>query len=248
MCKKKYSENMQKLLREFSFRIDFYSMPAFKDEYVEMVRKYVGDVFFEERVLSEEERQIVDVDTISDNLKITIEDIISKRNYIFRGIDFSGVLGELYVSPYYILVRFLPQQGHAFDAHCLDCLPELFKEKFLKNKVNILNLYCITRHECNLFKKDIWQVLDVDAFPQIDLNTFSAGRYADSQQGKNCFVDVIRDLRSGVVEDETLRRFINVVIYTMAQPLSRENIYDTILTSDTMLQESLGEVAKCFKE
>ena len=66
MCKTKaYTENMDAMNESVAFRFDFYSMPSFKNNFVELLRKNLPVQQFTERLLTEEEKQKINIDAIS---------------------------------------------------------------------------------------------------------------------------------------------------------------------------------------
>lgn len=91
------------LLSSLSFRVTFYSRPNFFDSF--LATKIEADSF-KRRLMSEEERQRIDIDSASIELDNSIDEIVAQQIYIFYGVPMGGFKADLYVSPFFLFIDF----------------------------------------------------------------------------------------------------------------------------------------------
>ena len=86
MCRKKYNnEVMGSYLTEVSFRLVLFSLPQFRESMVAMFTdKFPNATNFEERTITEEEQQFIDIDAVAYDLEIPLIDVLRKKTYVFR--------------------------------------------------------------------------------------------------------------------------------------------------------------------
>ena len=245
MCEKKpYSQKMKALRKSISFRLDLYSLPDFKEKYLSEMGEISNN--YRDSILSESERQMVDIDTIAYNLGETIETIAEKKVYYFTNVVFDkdkNVTGLVIISPYYIYVQ----------VNCIDGTitePSIEKIKsFLFNKVlepvtTSKFFTCQVYHYKQAKKEELDSIIDKDAFKSIDVPI--NGRYADEYtvNGKD---------REQI--DTTLIRYLqlykddlyDVLVQTMLSIPLHDDIgnYDQNII-DRMISISEQETSRCF--
>lgn len=97
-----YSEDCS----EVSFRVDFYSRKDFIAKFQSIANDIIGE--FSERLLTDEEGQRIDVNSVAANLENSTNEIMDKKAFIFRWADDSTEndweITQVIVSPYFIFV------------------------------------------------------------------------------------------------------------------------------------------------
>ena len=105
MCKiKKCGQLQQKFATAMYVRVEYFSLPGYLKGFSEKKRDYlVGDLKgkIAERPLTQVEQQIVDVDDISNDLDVTIEELISRNVYVFSDLQVGSQKAKLFVSHYF---------------------------------------------------------------------------------------------------------------------------------------------------
>lgn len=245
MCRKAHTAEMNEFLKYVSFRIDLFSLPRFKDEYVNWVANTFKTKDFAERILTLQERQIVDIDTIASSLGLPIEDIASKRAFVFKSIDVEGQKAKLYITPYFVCVRLVLEDSEVKDLEKqqIGTIASLFKNEAMDNLADIQDVFCMTSHFCRINREEIKEVLDTDAFPEIDPDTFDGINYSDS----SIYDDIKINLNRIIICDrETDDRYpYNVFVSTTATPIAN-NTRSMNELLEMMYKMSLDESARCF--
>lgn len=243
MCKKEYEQRMNEFLKSVSFRIEFFSLPTFKDPYLDHLTKVCPGYHFKERPLSQSEWQIIDLDTIAMDLDVPIVNIAEDKNFVFDNIIVGGLKSTVFVSPYYIFVHIPIEQGNSIGETLESDLNLIFDSELLQ-KTQIQKKSCIVYHYLNITPSDLFnrKVLDKDAFPQIYPDEIYTGRYSDSHQTENGIEQtLVRDIERGQDIDTK-------AIYLSVSITSISTIDNSITESyQQMYNLALKEAARCFK-
>lgn len=234
---------MDEFFNSISFRVEFFSLPTFKDSYVSYLAKVFQGVPFKETILGQSEWQQIDVDTIAMDLDIPIVNIMEHKNYIFDEIFVGGLKSKVYISPYYIFI-YIPISHTDVIGDTLEAdLHRILDKDCLKN-TQIQKISCIVNHYLNipspeLFKSD---VLDTDAFPQIDPDKINMGRYSDSHQTEDGIqLRLIRDIDRGRDKQTDADYFSINITSVSTKNKSDDEAYKYLLDL------ALEETASCFK-
>lgn len=249
MCKTKaYTENMDAMNESVAFRFDFYSMPSFKNNFVELLRKNLPVQQFTERLLTEEEKQKINIDAISYTLDNSIEEIISKKIYKFEQFHMANCMAELYIGPYFLFLYLKRKREEQVRLKELDTVFNLLKSK--SSELNLLNTTCILSFNKYLGENDLWKIFDKDAFPSLDTETMTVGRYADSHLYGNMNVELVRVLSKGFYEKEDGEVidpcfYVNIIANGTIPQLSLQSDDFPIILSK-LFNQSQNEATKCF--
>ena len=241
MCKKDYTQAMNNYLREVSFRLVFYSLPQFKDKFIE---EFVGlfpegNKNYKEDVLMDVELQTVDVDAIAADLGYPIVDVARARTYVFDNVTIANQMATVYVNPYYVYVNVHMNEGEkSFSDDFINDLNKIFGCKALE-KCAIKQFYCLTSHSCELEQVELNEVLDLKAFPQMDWERLGGAVYVDNYKNGDYSVDLKR-IVGRMIENKVM-----VTIQTSTRIESGEEVY---VDYKDMYDASLNEVARCFND
>lgn len=242
---------MNEFLNYVSFRIEFFSLPTFKDKYV----VYLANEFRsipKERALNQAEMGLVDVDTIAGDLDLPLVTIAEEpKNYVFDDIIVGGLNSTVFVNPYYLYI-YIPIDKDNVDKISEDTLESDVKHIFnmdeLKDVAQIQNASCIVNHNLNITPEDLskGEVLDMDAFPQIYPNNINTGRYSDSHQTENGIQQIlIRDIFKGLeIDTNKISLFVSITSSSTYDDSIIENFDENY---QELLNLALNEAARCFK-
>ena len=244
MCRKKYDNNiMGKYLTEVSFRLALFSLPQFKEELIEVFTKnFPYATKFEERIITEEEQQVIDIDAVAYDLEIPLIDIMNKKTYIFRDVMIGQKKSIVYINPHYVFIRTLLGEGEMIDRNYLAKLNCILNPEIL-TKNSPRKFYCLTTHYCELPIEKIGEVMDLEAFPKIDWDNYGGGNYVDNYVNECCSIDLKRIMER--YEDENMPYAI-IHILSSAY-IDTFDINAMTETCHAMYEHSLTEVARCFK-
>lgn len=243
---KTYTEQINQLNEFNAFRIDFFSVPSFKNEFVESIGKIIGPAPFQERLLTEEEKQKIDIDSIVDNLDNSIEEIISKKIYKFYDFEICNISSELYISQYYLFL-YLDCKGNKMGLNgYLSKVSEIFNAlnafstKLTPQKVSLINTYHTLIDENSL-----WSVFDREAFPLVESANLVNGRYADQHLYESMSINLIRDIRKGSNDKNKTMFDINITSYATSD-ISSINDTDFQEIFKDMQTNAQIEATRCF--
>lgn len=241
MCKKDYNEHMAQSLKVVSLRFDYFSMPNFKAEFVTLLRSAFGDnTRFVEKTLGETDLSLIDTDTVAYNLDTTIEDVTSRKSYIFDVVLDNSNL-TIYVHPLFLFVLFNDISPNGIDQG-LNSVAGLVNCQQFKKNVDLGNINLTISHNINCLRDTISNYIDGDAFPSIDFKDteYKGGRYAEQLKKKDSTILLIRNISF----DEKEMAYIDIQTQASPDDLNLERLTET---THSMLDESLKEIAKCLK-
>lgn len=95
-------------LGALSFRVTFYSRPNFISNFLS---NEIEAENFQCRLMSEEERQRIDIDSVSIELGNSIDEIVAQQIYIFYGAPLGGLKADIYVGPFFLFID-VDTSGH----------------------------------------------------------------------------------------------------------------------------------------
>lgn len=241
MCKKDYNEHMAKSLKVVSLRFDYFSMPNFKDEFVTLLKNmFKGNTRFVEKLLGETDMSLIDTDTVAYNLDTTIEDVTSRKCYVFEVI-FDDCLMTVYIHPMFLFVNFQNSVIAKVNEY-FNLIRNLVNQPQFKDNVNLFNITLTISNEIYCQRTEILSYIDRDAFPTIDFidTEYKGGRYAEQLKKKVCSIILIRNISF----DENDDAHIDIQAQASPDDLNLDRLSET---THSMLEESLKEIAKCLK-
>lgn len=227
-----------------SVRIDYYSLEDFREVFFKAIQGRLGELSFEKRTLTEEERETVDVDSISNNLAITIEDIINNRCIISGPFTQNGQTYNIIVGSHFLFCNSIVTYYAKAIENVIVGFRDILNLAGYGNYVSLNMLTC--RTECGLFIErpgDLGLVFEEEFFPNTFKNLKNA-RYVDSFEDNGVSVDLLREYRKGV--DETDGRKVHRFWVESFASIPCKNI---VLEKEISLALKTGEiyVEKCFK-
>jgi len=242
MCRKKYEKRMNEFLYSVSFRVTFFSLPSFMNDYISTLAELNPEVNYREIAISQAEGQIIDIDSIALDLDIPIVNLLEQKSYLFENLIFGGVKGNVYVSPYYIYINIPLDENDVIGDTLGTDIERILSPKYLE-KTQIQELECKVNHYLKVKPADFLKagVLDTDAFPQLYPEEINTARFSDSHtsaDGNN--LKLIREISNGkdLDTDESLLA-VNIISIaaTKTANCNFNNLYEQALT----------ESARCFK-
>lgn len=243
MCdKKSYSLKMKAMRKSISFRLDMYSLPDFKEKYLAKMGEISNS--YREGVLSESERQMVDIDSAAYNLGETIETLAEKKVYYFSDVVFDkgeGITGVVIVNPYYLFIQVNCVNGE-ITKQCIEKIKSLLFDEVLENVTTSKFFTCQVYHYKRVGKEEIDTVIDKNAFKSI--NVPINGRYADEYtvSGKE-LIDTTLVRYMQLVED----KYYDILVQTLLNIQLQDDIsnHDKGII-ERMIKISEQETSRCF--
>ena len=220
-----------------------FSLPQFKEELTEMFSKnFPHATKFEERIITEEEQQIIDIDAVAYDLEIPLIDVIQKKTFIFRDVMIENVRLIVYINPYYVFIRAILDENEMISLDYFKML-NLILDPSILNKNAPRKFYCLTTHYCDIPVEEIGSVMDLEAFPKIDWDNYGGGNYVDNYVNDCCSVDLKRIIER--YDDEEGR---HTIIHILSSAyIDNFDIEAMTEIYHNMYECSLNEVARCFK-
>lgn len=247
MCRKKYNnEVMGSYLTEVSFRLVLFSLPQFRESMVAMFTdKFPNATNFEERTITEEEQQFIDIDAVAYDLEIPLIDVLRKKTYVFKNVT----IGKqdkctVYINPHYIFIRAKLKEDEMIDEDFFNQMNLILDTSIIKRN-NPQKFHCLTTHYCEIPVEQISDIMDLEAFPKIDWANFGGGNYVDNYMvNDTCSIDLKRIMER--YDDEKEKPHVIINILTSAHMTNFD--IDTMSESyHSLYNFSLTEVARCFK-
>lgn len=240
---------MNEFLNYVSFRIEFFSLPTFKDKYVVYLANKFPNIYYKEQTIEDTmiEWSLIDVDTIAMDLDLPIMSIANHKNYVIDDILVGGLHSKVYVNPYYIFIHIPIKNGETINKKLKSDVKRVFNMTVLKNEIQIQNVSCIVNHYLNITPKDLykWEVLDKDAFPQIYPNEINTGRYSDSHQNENGTQQIlIREIFKGSDINDKTSLYVSITSSSTYDNSIIENFNENY---QELYDLALNEAARCFK-
>ena len=255
MCEiKAYNKSILDSRRLLAFRVDFFSMSSFCKAYSEfLVNTYKRDSFTI-RELTDIERELVDVDAVSDTIDSSLGDIIDKKNYIIRGLLFNSdkvqlnIKVDAYISPYYLFVSICEnEQQHIEDNGSLAEIYNALNLERFQNGIDFQGLTLYTQHEVKASSLDeLFKIVDKTAFPLLTDEGTLNGRYSDTRIAGSCYVSLVRIIRQGKFEGSTCYQML---VSTLATPHESVEIVDVDSLGGLlveMFESAKNETTRCF--
>ena len=255
MCEiKAYNKSILDSRRLLAFRVDFFSMSSFCKAYSEfLVNTYKRDSFTI-RELTDIEREVVDVDAVSDTIDSSLGDIIDKKNYIIRGLLFNSdkiqpnIKVDAYISPYYLFVSICEnEQQHIEDNGLLAEIYNALNLERFQNGIDFQGLTLYTQHEVKASSLDeLFKIVDKTAFPLLTDEGTLNGRYSDTRIAGSCYVSLVRIIRQGKFEGDTCYQ---MSVSTQATPHESVEIGDVDSLGGLlvdMFENAKNETTRCF--
>ena len=241
MCERKdYNGNVSRYLENIVCRIVYASFPDFIARYVAYFKEEFPDVSFRERVLTQVEEQILDVDTVASILNITLEDVLKEKVYVLNsrieGFDFTVFIGRQY------LAIILSVQGKSISEECLAALAKMLNTQSIKDNIEIVNFNCKASHSMAAQTEDeLKEILDINVFKGIEADIKNS-RYIDSYLRGEYYIELTRELRDILFDNQTSGVYANVLCSLNAK---NKDIYtlDDIKNYLDILKE---ETTQCF--
>lgn len=99
-------KKLPKDIESVSIRIDFFSKPMFYDMLIDKLNDtdFSGMKYYS-RLLTDVEMQRIDIDSVAQNLSVSLEELVSKRVCLYTG-ETQSLKVEAYISEYFICLYF----------------------------------------------------------------------------------------------------------------------------------------------
>lgn len=243
MCTmKRYNENISQYAEEVIFRIVYASFSDFVSKYIENFKERFPETSFRERVITQEEEQIVDIDTIATYLDVTLEDVLKERVYVLKTkihqCDFSVFIGCQY------LVVKMDLKGKDISEESKCDLAQMLNTQSIKDNIEIVDFNCQIIHSITAPTEDaLGEILDMGVFKGIDADVKNS-RYADSYLRENCNIQLTRELRDIIFEDDSKGVYANILCSFSVEEVKNEYLPDDI---ERYLSVVKQETTQCFK-
>lgn len=239
---------MNEFLNYISYRIEFFSLPTFKDQYVVYLANEFSGIQYRERTLDQAEMGLVDVDKIAMDLDLPLSNIMNHKNYVFDGIIIDRLPSIVYVNPYYIYIHIPINIGDKISETLESDVKCIFNKDILKDVVQIQNVSCIVNHSLKITPKDLykWEVLDKEAFPQIYPNDINTGKYSDSHKTDNGIEQIlIREIIKGRdIDTDHISLYVSITSISTHNTSLNKNFKENY---QELFNLALNEAARCFK-
>ena len=244
MCEKKpYSSKMKAMRKRISFRLDFFSLPSFKDEYLAKYKEISNN--YKENVLSELERQMVDVDSVAYNLDVTLETIAEKKVFCFSDVVFDdNTKGKVVVSPYYLYIEVQCNNDGSISKQSIEKIKTLLFDPIMEPITTSKFLTCQVDHYNFVDKDELDSIVDKSAFVSID--TPINGRYSDEYKVDGKGEEIIDTALIRYLQLYDDNKYDILVKTILSIPLHDDiNKYDQGII-DRMITISEQETSRCF--
>ena len=230
-------------------RLDYFSMPDILGKIVQEIHSILDVDVPENRMLNTYDQELLDLDSISSVLDVTLEEVLRKPVAVFTKTQIAGYQARIYISEYFFFISInitddKPLKG--FEDVCKGLYRIL--DVVLKQKAafSIRRLSTTVFAPCIIDIQDIEKNLKIDYFPIIKERGLNA-RYAEKSDNGHYMTDVIRDVSSGNIDDgdkvkEVYRIEISVNNYVEKIP-EDENLQFFLLR---MYEGSVGQTNKYF--
>lgn len=249
MCKiKDYTQQMEEMNSSVAFRFDFYSMPSFRNTFVESVKEKLQIRDFTERLLTEEEKQTINIDALCSVLDNSIDEVVSKKVYKMVCTTPGDDSLELYISPYFLFVIYSrTEENKQIPWEILQTITSLLVER--EGDIDLQNTSCHVLYQKKTDETQLWDIFDHEAFPTLDTGAMTVGRYADKHKyGDNVTVELVRIIKIGkfkLSDDEVIDPYFCININSISNSNG-----DTFLENpniQNLYDIACKEATKCFK-
>ena len=98
-------------------RIDYFCMPGVCRKIVDVVHELYGGEVPERRLMTTYDQELVDLDSISSVLDVTLEEIMQRQVSIFSNSKISGFPARIYVAENFFLVNVVIPEGVTLESY-----------------------------------------------------------------------------------------------------------------------------------
>ena len=241
MCKTiAYTSQHRKYVSGLYVRIEYFSLPGFFEHFAKEKKVLLSSLngSFQERPLTQEEIQLVDVDDIAADLEIAIEDIIGKRIFIYKSLSIQGLQGEFYISHNFVHLELskIPEDLEWKDV--LSLVAKILDLSKFKTELTIENFEIGIRHVLSVDINNIWDTLDHNAFMSIDDDPINSSYYDEYYIGDS-IIGSKRFLRQIVCENVEFKYVASILTKTLVD----SSALDALLGGIHLVEQ---ETTKCF--
>lgn len=248
MCKFKiYKSEIEKTRKAISLRFTFFSKPDFLSNFVSKQSGVLGDSFAV-RELTDEESEAIDVDVISHILHIPLDYVLKEKNiYIFRNVDFGGNKARVFISKYFIFIQIKAATETRVDVTS-ERQMDFLKMEGYQDSIDLIDVSMVDDYVLGCDRAELWNVLDKNAFADVDMENVVDCRYADTHNRANFKSDLVRTiLKRHDSEDKEICQIFLKSIISKTEPDSGF-IADLRNNLAAMKSECEHEVTRCFSE
>lgn len=194
-------KNFNRFIKGVSIRVDFYSLYEFRECFFKALQKKKGGLCFESRAMTEDERQDINIDSVSYNLSVTFEDILSRTCLFVDPIHFDGFDMEIIVGSHFLYCNAKIIDYVKYDKVAEDTFCNILNFREFKDKLSLVDIECHTHTGVFINNLDDRKHIFKDGFFPNDYSGLINARYVDSKQGHNGVnLDLIREYRMGINE------------------------------------------------
>ena len=247
---KNYSPGLKAIRQRIAFRLDYFSLPTFKEKYFENMGEISND--YVEGILTEEERQMLDLDSVAYNLRETLDNILAKKAYHFSNVVFDeayGINGEVIVSPYFLFLQIACEKDGAITKECIRKIKKFLFDATLESVTTTRIFTCQADHQKVVDSiEDIQNTIGDVAFCHFNAprNSTYLNEYVLDLQGKEVDASLRRYIQQST-DDETGDIVYNILVNSILSmkingnfSTQGEDIIDDFITY------SEQETSRCF--
>lgn len=219
----------------YAFRLAFFSID-FQNKYAQKLQLLFPDALLKEHLLTECDKNLIDIDAIAGSLDISVEEIVSQTVYEFSSNDIN-----VYVSPYFIYGVVENGKGESeLNESFVQLLRSLNGNPV--DKASPSSLTFILNVMGDMSRVGILSSFQNSCYPIMDWQRFSGGRYVESIRIEDSLnLDIIRNIEKN--ENEYRWQItLNENLF-----FQRMNQIDALDVASRMFEECKNEVVKLFK-
>lgn len=208
----------------------YFSLPDSLSEISPIIQSELNCNSFSQRYLTDYENKIIKIDDITSALDITLEEILCSRAFCFEVSNFCGNNLKLFVTNYF-LVALLESSDEYSDLQNLpesiEKISEIFQNAIVRKSINIRRNYVVLEDHLITEKEAVFDVLSSVQMDNIDI-PFINRRYAETVRRNQYFVDVVRNIMSGVehTDNEKPSECFNIYFMTRCYDDNVSEEYD----------------------
>ena len=179
-------------------------MPGIQNCIVDAVYKMGHMGIPEKRLMTTYDQELLDTDSISSVLDVTIEEILQRQVMVFTKAQIAGYQARIYVSEYFAFVNIIINEEtslQSYDNECRGLVALLEKIFAFKDVFDLKRLTTTVFAPCIIDLQNIEDCLNTKYFPIIEDKGENA-RYAEKYSSDYFATDVIRDLALGHVDSD----------------------------------------------
>lgn len=196
--------NILEITTNLRLRLDYFGMPGIRERIVDAIYKIGHMGIPEKRLMTTFDQELMDIDSISSVLEVTIEEILQRQVMVFTKAQIAEYQTRIYVSEYFAFVNITINDNtplNSFDNICKE-LKGLMERIFEhKDSFDLKRLTTTVFAPCIIDLQDIEDSLNTKYFPLIEEKGLNA-RYAEKYSSDFYVTDVIRDIVLGHVDSE----------------------------------------------